>query len=113
MLDFEKVKTLYPTCKKLYGPYIGKDGRKRVVLACEDKKFKTKQFARLLYETLLARTLLPEETIDHIDNNFTNDDINNLQILSREANAAKSAPEPERIDAICPKCDIKFMVIIP
>jgi hypothetical protein len=48
----------------------------------------------------LGRDILPEETVDHIDGDFTNDDIDNLQLLSREENASK---EGEIIAFVCPQ----------
>jgi hypothetical protein len=53
----------------------------------------------------LGRDILPEETVDHIDGDFTNDDIDNLQLLSREENASK---EGEIIAFVCPQCTTRF-----
>lgn len=57
-------------------------------------------------EQHLNRELLPEETIDHIDNDKTNNDITNLQILSLAENTRKQcALHPRKtITFICPYC---------
>ena len=74
---------------KVYGPYISKqDGRKRVLLYFNDKSKTTKSLARFNYEQKHGK--LPAHlTVDHIDEDFTNDDIDNLQPLTREENIKK------------------------
>lgn len=68
------------------------DGRKHVIIYDhETKKRRTQSYPRYIMEQLLGRALEDWETVDHIDEDFTNDDPANLQILSRSANAAKSA----------------------
>ena len=71
--------------KKIYGPYVGKDNRKRVVLLLENGKLTTKSYARFLLGDLSSI-----ETADHIDENKSNDDISNLQILSLTDNIKKN-----------------------
>ena len=73
---------------KMYGPYTRKDGRQHVIFY-EDGKRKTVSYPKYLLETKLGRTLLPNETCDHIDNNPLNNDLNNLQVLSRSDNTKK------------------------
>jgi hypothetical protein len=91
---------------KIYGPYIGKDGRKRVVIVNEDGSKRTKSYPRLLMEQHLGRELTEEETVDHINNDFTDDRIENLQILSREENASKAMIGRNRAthSFTCPCC---------
>lgn len=74
---------------KIYGPYTRKDGRKHVILR-KDGKLQTISYPRFLLEEKLGRKLLPEETVDHIDEDLSNDDLSNLQVLSRAENARKS-----------------------
>lgn len=85
---FESLYNLY-NCKNIYGPYIGDDGRQRCVLYFEDGKTSSKSYSRLLMEEKLGRLLLDGEEVDHKDDNNTNDDINNLQILTKLDNIAK------------------------
>ncbi len=67
---------------RIYGPYKRKDGRKHVVIIYEDGTRQTKSYPRLMMEQHLGRGLTKEETVDHINNDFTDDRIENLQILS-------------------------------
>ncbi len=93
---------------KVYGPYLRKDGRKHVIIVDASGKKTTKSYPRLLMEQHLGRELLPEETVDHINNDFTDDRIENLQILSLRENNIKEMQRPERqrklYRFICPNC---------
>lgn len=94
---------------KIYGPYLRKDGRKHVVIIKDDGSRQTKSYPRLLLEQHLGRELTIDETVDHIDNDFTNDSIDNLQILSLSDNAKKQAAllEREVYEFDCPNCGTK------
>ena len=81
---------LYPNFHTVYGPYTRKDGREIVILY-DGKRRSARQYARVLLEVKLKRRLTERETVDHIDGNFNNNEISNLQVLSRVENAAKSA----------------------
>lgn len=74
--------------KKLYGPYFRKDGRQHLVVVDGDKKTSL-SYPKFLLQNLLGRELLPGETTDHKDGDFTNNSPGNLQILSIEKNSAK------------------------
>ena len=93
---------------KIYGPYLRKDGRKHVVIIKEDGKRVTKSYPRFLMEQHLGRELTKEETVDHINNDFTDDRIENLQILSLSANAAKAmiGKEAKMYSFSCPCCGV-------
>lgn len=69
-------------------PYLRPDGRKHVVITRGDGSKTTRSYPRYLLEAKLNRPLLPEETVDHIDGDFTNDSPDNLRALSRSENAA-------------------------
>lgn len=96
------------TTLKVYGPYTRKDGRKHVVIVNSNGSKTTKSYPRYLMEQHLGRTLDSSETIDHINNDFSDDRIENLQILSLADNAKKEMSRPERAkkfyDFICPCC---------
>lgn len=98
---------------KVYGPYKRKDGRKHVVLVShnEDGSIKSKttvSYPKYLVEISLNKYLLEDETVDHIDGNKTNDDLNNLQVLSRSKNASKGSIRVEVEKAICIWCGESF-----
>ena len=77
-----------------------------VVIVYDDNSKKTKSYPRYLMEQHLGRELSKEETIDHIDHDFTNNSIENLQILTRQDNARKEMTREERsakqIECVCP-----------
>lgn len=94
---------------KTYGPYLRKDGRKHVIHIYDDGTRRTQSYPRYLLEQHLQRELLEIETVDHVDEDFTNDSIQNLQILSRGMNAEKSAPKAEYLELICKVCSASFL----
>lgn len=91
---------------KVFGPYLRKDGRKHVVIQHDNGKKQTQSYPRFLMEEYLGRKLLPEETVDHIDNDKTNNAIENLQILSLTENIQKAQKRnPRKIfKFVCPQC---------
>jgi len=88
------VKVEYPYSELYTGAnvYVGPDGRRRIYLYGKGIKTTT-AYARYLLAVKLGRFLTKDETVDHIDNDKTNDSIDNLQILSLRANVQK-APHP-------------------
>ena len=99
---------------RIYGPYTRKDGRKHICIVHSNGRKQTKSYPRYVLERHLGRELLPEETVDHIDDDFTNDSVGNLQILTREDNARKyTALTPRKLYYFtCPVCgreSVKFL----
>jgi len=92
---------------KIYGPYLRKDGRSHICIKHENGRKQTKSYPRYLLEQHLNRELLPEETVDHIDNDFTNNQIENLQVLSLSENSKKQHKDFPRktITFFCPHCN--------
>jgi hypothetical protein len=93
---------------KVYGPYVRKqDGRKIVVLRMRDGKLTTKSYARFLYEQEHGEIGDTDLTVDHVDEDVTNDVLNNFELLTRADNIAKSA-RTEMFKGVCPLCDAPF-----
>ena len=94
---------------KIYGPYTRKDGRQHVILY-ENGKRKTISYPKYLLEQKIGRALLPHETCDHIDGDFTNNSLDNLQVLSRQENSAKAMAlrTAEQGYFVCPECHSSF-----
>ena len=71
---------------------IDKDGYLEVCISFVKNNIHKRKYIRvhrLVYETLIGN--IPScMTIDHIDSNIKNNDINNLQIMSREDNTKKA-----------------------
>lgn len=85
-----KILGLYPEFKDIYGPYSRKDGRRIVILYDGDRR-SARQLAKVRLEVALGRRLVGRETVDHVDEDFRNDDPSNLQLLSRSENSRKSS----------------------
>ncbi len=96
---------------KIYGPYTRKDGRQHIVIIYENGTRQTKSYPRYLLEQSLGRELNGDETVDHIDNNYENNNVSNLQILSRADNAKKgmSIRKAEIAPFVCPSCNKSFL----
>jgi hypothetical protein len=92
------------TIYKTYGPYTRKDGRKHVIHIYNDKSRETQSYPRYLMEKYLGRKLLAEETVDHINEDYTDDRPENLQLLSREENARKSIAPAQIVLLTCKNC---------
>lgn len=73
-----------------------------------DGKRSTTLYSKYLMEKKLGRELVGDETVDHINNDKTDDRIENLQILSRSENSKKSAVYAETLQFICPICKREF-----
>lgn len=68
---------------------IGNEGRKIVDLYNTDADRTTISYARYLMGVHLGFEVPPEYDVDHIDDDKTNDSIDNLQILTKEQNRLK------------------------
>ncbi len=96
---------------KVYGPYTRPDGRKHVIHYDEvTGKRRTQSYPRYLMEQHLGRELTPEEQVDHINNDFTDDRIENLQLLTQKQNLDKSRKPAQMIECICPFCKVSFSI---
>ena len=106
-----KIELAYPYSEDHKAGYVvtAKNGRKTLALVKKDGGRTSTQYARYLLAVHLGRYLKPEETVDHIDNVLTNNEISNLQILSWFDNTSKgSKKEPVFVDLKCPACEKSF-----
>jgi len=94
---------------KVYGPYTRKDGRQHVILY-KDGMRTTVSYPKYLIEQKLGRPLSSCETCDHIDGDYTNNCLNNLQVLTRADNIRKDrALRPAEIGTFtCSVCNCSF-----
>lgn len=88
---------------KVYGPYTRKDGRKHVI-HYDGVTRRTQSYPRYLMEQYLGRQLEEWEQVDHINNDPTDDRIDNLQLLTQADNIKKSAKSPKMYNFDCPVC---------
>ena len=94
LIKLDKIE--YPYSDYYTRAYIHADktGRNMLLLVGPDKRLTT-AYARYLMAVKLGRFLTKDETVDHIDNNHSNDSIDNLQILSLEDNIRKTPHKKE------------------
>lgn len=92
----------------LYGPYIRNEDGRAIVVIRRKGKSTTKLYAKCKLEIKLGRKLQKEETVDHKDGNIQNDRFYNLTLLSRPANAYKSAWKRVSVRVKCPQCGARF-----
>lgn len=88
-----KIDLQYPYTQDWKNGYIvtNPEGRKTVILYNTQIDRSSTQYARYLLSVSLKRYLTDDETADHIDGDKSNDDLGNLQILTRTENIKKSA----------------------
>lgn len=89
--------------------YQNKDGRFRIYLA-KFKQAKTISYPKYLMEIHLGRYLDDDETVDHIDEDFTNNNINNLRVLKRKIHCKNDALRNKPMSFVCPECGIEFVL---
>lgn len=95
--------------QRVYGPYLRKDGRMHVILIDNVGKRRTVSYPKYLMELKLGRQLDPyKETVDHIDNDHTNNDIGNLRLLPKPEHAKQDALRLKEQKASCIQCAKEF-----
>lgn len=91
---------------KIYGPYLRKDNRQHIIIVHPDGRKQTKSYPRYIMEVHLGRELTQIETIDHINADFTDNRLENLQILTLSENVHKHhlAHPRKQYTFTCPNC---------
>jgi hypothetical protein len=94
---------------KVHGPYKRRDGRQIVIIVENNGKRRTVSYPKWLMEMQVGRKLDPNlETIDHIDSNFENNDINNLRIVPRDQHSGDDTRRVKLVKFTCAWCDKEF-----
>ncbi len=100
---------------RVNGPYVHTTGRlkgRRYVNIVRVDGSKTSMlYSRWLMQKHLGRELRPDEYVDHVDENFTNDALDNLQILTNVENVEKAARLKKSVTMLtltCPRCSTIF-----
>jgi hypothetical protein len=94
--------------KKVFGPYTKKDGRKIVIVVQRNGKRRTGSYPKWILEQHLGRKLRIDETVDHWDSDFNNNDIENLKIFPRDVHSANDTRRVKLIDLKCGWCQKHF-----
>ena len=98
---------LYPDLKYVNGPYLRKDGRKHMVLKYKNGKRTSVSYPKWLVEHNIGRRLKDDETIDHHDRDFTNDDLSNLIIKPKGIHVSEDAKRVKLVEITCIWCGEK------
>lgn len=101
---------MYKDCR-IYGPYTGKDGRKRLVLIYPDGRKTSVSYPKYLMELKLQRYFEDNETVDHFDGNIFNDDYTNLIVKDRSAHVKDDVKRLKAQKFSCPLCNSKFILV--
>lgn len=110
-MNIKSNEMLYPG-KKVYGPYTRKDGRQVVILKTPGSHMdhQTMSYPKYLVETTLGRHIQPDEQIDHIDGDFTNNSLSNLRIIPHPEHARSHVLERLPETYICPICGSEYQI---
>lgn len=100
---------VYENCSVI-GPSQGKDKRLRVSIFFPNGECRWVSYPKYLMECYLGRYLEKNETVDHIDGNFLNNDISNLQVLDRLEHIKNDAVRNEDIEVTCQMCGKIFTI---
>ena len=101
---------IYENCK-LLGPYkSNRDGRLRCSIIFPDKTKKSMSYPKYLMEVHLDRYLEPNETVDHIDGDVLNNNIDNLQVLDRKEHVINDVYRNKDIIVTCTYCGKEFTI---
>ena len=73
-------------------------------------KITTLSYPKILYEIYYNRRLKSNETIDHIDKNPLNNDINNLRCLDLKFHATMDIKRREPFTVKCKYCGKEFLI---
>lgn len=101
---------------KAYGPYLSKSENRKVVVLVPngDNGLARKtsiSYARFIYSCSIGKPVEDRFEVDHIDGSKLNDDISNLQLLSKNDNIRKSHPGSSSIVELeCPICKESFLI---
>ena len=85
------------------------ENRQFVVLKYENKEKHTMSYAKYLYTSYYKCDIAKGDEVDHIDNDKTNDVIENLQVISQKLNLNKSKRRKEYLLLECPVCHTTFL----
>lgn len=101
---------MYENCK-LYGPYTSKkDGRTRCIIVYSNGHRQTISYPKYIVEQHLNRYLEKNETIDHIDGNFLNNDLSNLRVIDRKQHCIEDVLRNKNVIVSCKMCGKTFKI---
>lgn len=94
---------------KIKGPYLRASGRKHITLTpLNGGKRRKISYPKYLMELHLGRYLVEPETVDHINQDKTDDRIENLRVINRSDHSREDARRLKEQSFNCPTCQEKF-----
>jgi hypothetical protein len=94
---------------KVHGPYRRQDGRQIVIIVENNGQRRTVSYPKWLMEMQLGRRLDPNlETVDHIDSNFDNNNLDNLRVVPRAEHSADDTRRVKPVKFTCGFCNKEF-----
>jgi len=93
---------------RVLGPYTKPNGRKFVVIIENSGNRKTMSYPKWLMSEHLGRPLTMDETVDHWDSDYDNNDISNFRILTREEHSAEDTKRVHPVKCTCSWCGKEF-----
>lgn len=91
---------------KVYGPYPDRTQGREVVTLWSSTHRTSTPYPRYLMAMHLGRLLTPEEEVDHIDGDPSNNDLENLRVVTPLENKARNTKP--LVQLICPNCEQRF-----
>lgn len=107
-----KIELQYPYNERWKSGYLQKNSENRmnVILFNSSDDRSSTSYARYLMSVYLGRHLSVEEQVDHINNDKTDDRIENFQILTIKENNAKEGERRKSVcNIICDYCNCVFL----
>lgn len=86
---------------KVYGPYIASNGRQIVITVDESGNRRTVSYPKWIMELKLQRRLDVNETVDHLNYDYFDNNLSNLRVVDR---AEHSADDTRRVKLVKFKC---------
>jgi hypothetical protein len=106
---FQSIDTFLILAEKVFGPYKRQDGRQIVIIKNDDGSYRTVSYPKYLVEQNVGRPLDPDqETVDHIDSNKDNNNLDNLRIVPRQQHSGDDTRRVKLVAFDCHMCGKKF-----
>lgn len=95
---------------KVFGPYKNKKSKRSIVVVIDRNGVRrTVTLPKWIMEQHLGHPLDPDEhTVDHLDFDFNNNDINNLRVVPRAEHSADDTRRVKLLKLKCAWCDCDF-----